>query len=61
MKDRMALTGPTQAAEPGVRGMTAFGSGAAERDGLRLAVEIKGFNNRVLDVRLRLPSEVSSC
>jgi len=62
MKDRMAAaTGPTQAAERGVCGMTAFGSAAAERDGLRITVEIKGFNNRVLDVRLRLPSEVSSC
>jgi len=40
--------------------MTAFGSALAERDGLRLTVEIKGFNNRVLDVRLRLPPEVAS-
>jgi uncharacterized protein (TIGR00255 family) len=41
--------------------MTAFGGALAERDGLRLAVEIKGFNNRVLDVRLRLPPEVAAC
>jgi uncharacterized protein (TIGR00255 family) len=40
--------------------MTAFGSGLAERDGLRLTFEIKGFNNRVLDVRLRLPPEVAA-
>src|SRR5262245_4804183 len=45
--------------ERGVRGMTAFGAGIAERDDVRVAVEIKGFNNRVLDMRLRLPSEAS--
>ena len=45
--------------ERGVRGMTAFGAGIAERNDVRVAVEIKGFNNRVLDVRLRLPSEAS--
>ena len=59
MNPRMA-TGPGQA-ERGVRGMTAFGGGLAERDGVRVAVEIKGFNNRVLDVRLRLPAEAAGC
>lgn len=57
---RARAIGTSTAAERGVRGMTAFGSGLAERDGLRLTVEIKGFNNRVLDVRLRLPPEVAS-
>jgi uncharacterized protein (TIGR00255 family) len=57
---RARAIGISTAAERGVRGMTAFGSGLAERDGLRLTVEIKGFNNRVLDVRLRLPPEVAS-
>lgn len=53
-------TGAGQA-EQGVRGMTAFGAGLAEREGVRIAVEIKGFNNRVLDVRLRLPVEAAAC
>ena len=61
MTEHKAATGPRPRAERGVRGMTAFGSGLAERDGLRLAVEIKGFNNRVLDLRLRLPPEVAGC
>lgn len=61
MTNRMA-TGPgRQQAERGVRGMTAFGGGLAERDGVRVAVEIKGFNNRVLDVRLRVPAEAAGC
>jgi uncharacterized protein (TIGR00255 family) len=42
-----------------VRGMTAFGSGSAARDGLRVDVEIKGFNHRFLDVRLKLPPEAA--
>src|SRR5262245_43328693 len=37
--------------------MTGFGSGAAERDGVRFEVEIKGVNNRFLDSRVRLPAE----
>jgi len=39
--------------------MTGFGSGSAESGGLRVEVEIKGVNNRYLDVRLRLPAELS--
>jgi uncharacterized protein (TIGR00255 family) len=39
--------------------MTGFGGGAADRGGLRAEVEIKGFNNRYLEVRLRLPPEVA--
>lgn len=41
--------------------MTAYGSGSAARDGIRVDVEIKGFNNRFLDLRLKLPSEAASC
>jgi uncharacterized protein (TIGR00255 family) len=41
-----------------IRSMTAFGRGAAEEDGLRLEVEIRGVNHRFLDVKLRLPAEV---
>lgn len=52
--------GSPRTAERGVRGMTAFGAGLAKRDNLRVTVEIKGFNNRVLDVRLRLPPEVAA-
>jgi uncharacterized protein (TIGR00255 family) len=40
-----------------IRGMTGFGAGSAERDGLRFEVEIKGVNNRFLDQRVKLPSE----
>jgi uncharacterized protein (TIGR00255 family) len=37
--------------------MTGFGGGAAEHDGLRFEVEIKGVNNRFLDSRVKLPSD----
>jgi uncharacterized protein (TIGR00255 family) len=40
-----------------IKGMTGFGAGSAERDGLRFEVEIKGVNNRFLDQRVKLPSE----
>jgi uncharacterized protein (TIGR00255 family) len=39
--------------------MTGFGSGSAESGRLRVDVEIKGVNNRYLDVRVRLPAELS--
>jgi uncharacterized protein (TIGR00255 family) len=42
----------------GIKSMTGFGLGAAQRDGLRLQVELKGVNHRFLDVKMRLPSEV---
>ena len=38
--------------------MTGFGQGAAERDGVRVQVELKGVNHRFLDVKMRLPAEV---
>ncbi len=44
---------------PALHSMTGFGSGSAESGGLRVEVEIKGVNNRYLDVRLRLPAELS--
>jgi uncharacterized protein (TIGR00255 family) len=40
-----------------IRGMTGFGRGGAERDGLRFEVEVKGVNHRFLDIKLRLPAD----
>jgi uncharacterized protein (TIGR00255 family) len=40
--------------------MTGFGGGAAESDGVRFEVEIKGVNNRFLDSRIRLPGEFAA-
>jgi hypothetical protein len=40
-----------------IKGMTGFGAGAAERDGVRFEVEIKGVNNRFLEQRVKLPAE----
>ncbi len=40
-----------------VRSMTGFGQGAAEKDGVRVEVELKGVNHRFLDVKIKLPSE----
>ena len=40
-----------------VHGMTAFGAGSAEEDGVRFEVEIRGVNNRFLDQRVKLPAE----
>jgi len=45
------------AARGGIKGMTGFGGGAAEHDGVRFEVEIKGVNNRFLDSRVKLPGE----
>jgi uncharacterized protein (TIGR00255 family) len=42
-----------------VKSMTGFGQGAAEKDGLRAEVELKGVNHRFLDVKLRLPPEAA--
>jgi uncharacterized protein (TIGR00255 family) len=44
----------------GIRGMTGFGGGAAEEDGVRFEVEIKGVNNRFLDSRVKLPGEFAA-
>ena len=40
-----------------VRSMTGFGQGTAERDGVRVEVELKGVNHRFLDVKMKLPAE----
>ncbi|HEV8700128.1 MAG TPA: YicC/YloC family endoribonuclease [Candidatus Polarisedimenticolia bacterium] len=40
-----------------IRSMTGFGQGAAERDGVRVDVELKGVNHRFLDVKMKLPAE----
>ena len=38
-----------------MRSMTGFGAGAAEGAGVRLTVEIRGVNQRHLDVRIAAP------
>jgi uncharacterized protein (TIGR00255 family) len=38
--------------------MTGFGQGGAERDGVRVQVELKGVNHRFLDIKMKLPGEV---
>ena len=43
-----------------IKGMTGFGRAAAECDGVRVEVEIKGVNHRSLDMKMRLPAEVSA-
>jgi uncharacterized protein (TIGR00255 family) len=40
-----------------IRSMTGFGQGAAEQDGVRVEVELKGVNHRFLDVKMKLPVE----
>ena len=40
-----------------VRSMTGFGQGTAEKDGVRVEVELKGVNHRFLDVKIKLPAE----
>lgn len=37
----------------GVRSMTGYGRGVAERDGLRAVVEIRSVNHRFLDIKIR--------
>src|SRR6266568_4589229 len=41
-----------------VKSMTGFGMGVAEREGVRVQVELKGVNHRFLDVKMKLPGEV---
>src|SRR3989442_11463961 len=41
-----------------VLSMTGFGQGAAERDGVRVHVELRGVNHRFLDIKMKLPGEV---
>jgi uncharacterized protein (TIGR00255 family) len=42
-----------------VKSMTGFGQGTAESEDVRVDVELKGVNHRYLDVKWRLPAEVS--
>jgi len=42
-----------------IRSMTGFGQGSAESAGYRVAVDVRTVNHRFVDVRLRLPSELS--
>src|SRR5213594_1508060 len=39
--------------------MTGYGQGLAERDGIRVSAELKGVNHRFLDIKMRLPAELS--
>lgn len=43
-----------------IRGMTGFGRGLAEREGLRVEAELKGVNHRFLDLKMRLPAELAA-
>jgi uncharacterized protein (TIGR00255 family) len=43
-----------------IRSMTGYGQGAAERDGLRVEVELRGVNHRFLDLKLKLPGELAA-
>ena len=41
-----------------IHSMTGFGRAAAERQGLRLAVELRSVNSRYLDIQVRCPAEL---
>ena len=41
-----------------IHSMTGFGRGAAERRGLRLAVELRSVNSRYLDIQVRCPADL---
>ena len=43
-----------------MRSMTGFGCGEAELDGNKLTCELRALNHRFLDVRVRMPEELSS-
>ena len=43
-----------------IHSMTGFGRAAAERQGLRLAVELRSVNSRYLDIQVRCPAELQS-
>ncbi|HKQ63192.1 MAG TPA: YicC/YloC family endoribonuclease [Candidatus Polarisedimenticolaceae bacterium] len=40
--------------------MTGYGQGSAERPGLRVTVELRTLNNRFLDLRVKVPSELAA-
>ena len=41
-----------------IHSMTGFGRAAAERRGLRLAVELRSVNSRYLDIQVRCPADL---
>jgi uncharacterized protein (TIGR00255 family) len=43
-----------------INSMTGFGHSAAEREGLRLAVELRSVNSRYFDVQVRCPADLQS-
>ena len=43
-----------------IHSMTGFGRAAAERQGLRLAIELRSVNSRYLDIQVRCPAELQS-
>ena len=42
-----------------IRSMTGFGQGSTESPEIRVAVELRGVNNRYTDVRFRVPAELN--
>src|SRR5258706_6277838 len=49
---RSSMSGPQNR----IRSMTGYGRGAAEREGIRVEVELKGVNHRFLDLKMKLPA-----
>ncbi len=43
-----------------IKSMTGYGHGAADRDGSRLEVELRGVNHRYFEVRVRLPGGLAA-
>src|SRR5689334_25149815 len=43
-----------------MRSMTGFGCGEAELDGNKLTCELRALNHRFLDVRVRMPEELTA-
>ncbi len=43
-----------------IHSMTGFGRAAAERQGLRIGVELRSVNSRYLDIQVRCPAEIQS-
>src|SRR5262245_11652395 len=44
-----------------MRSMTGFGAGAADAPGARITVEVRGVNQRHLDIRIAAPREYAAC
>ena len=43
-----------------IHSMTGFGHAAIERQGLRLAIELRSVNSRYLDIQVRCPADLQS-